>query len=186
MFFDALGSASLVAGHLALRGLRGEVGTEVPICVLVPKDAGVETLTVDGINIKFRREGEVAISRGRFEGEPFSRSQQVCSLDPEFTGGVLHGEFRIPSRIKGQLDAWKEAWPMPWTGDNLRCTWLAPERSLLFIQVAGSESGTLERLKLIAEYERSFSRTSPDAKMPSYYESMGGYRPSARIFFYPA
>ncbi len=166
MLFNAPGSASLAAGHLVLSGVWGEMGTEVAIGVLLPKGAGVETLSVNGIKERFQREGEVVTARVRFEGKPFSRSQQVGSFDPEFTGGVFHGEFQIPARIKRQLAARKEAWPMPWTKEDLRCSWLAPERLLLFIQMANSESEMPEKLKLIAEYGRSFSRPNPDAKMP--------------------
>jgi hypothetical protein len=89
----------------------------------------------------------------------------VGVYEAEFAGGIFRGEFRIPARIKQQLAARKEAWPMPWSADDLRCAWLAPERLLLFIQMGSSGSEAREELKLIAEYGRSFGRPNPDLNM---------------------
>src|SRR5208283_6241768 len=103
--------------------------------VVVPKGVGVENVTVNGVAMKFNREGEMVTLPLRFEGELFSRSQQVGSYDLRFNGGIFRGEFRIPARIKQQLTTRKEAWPMPWTKEDLQCSWLAPERLLLFVQM---------------------------------------------------
>ena len=148
VLFNAPGSALLKDGHLALSDLRGEVGTEVPLGVLAPKDAGVETVTVNGVAAKFQRGAEMVTVQVRFAGEPFSRSQQVGSYDPWFTGGIFRGEFRIPTRIKRQLAARKEAWPIPWTEEDLQCSWLAPERLLLFVQMASPDPKMAVTLKI--------------------------------------
>jgi hypothetical protein len=148
VLFNAPGNASLKKGHLALSGVRGEVGTEASILVLLPKGAGVDKVTVNGVTVKFSREGEMVTAKVRFEGEPFSRSQQVGSYDPEFSGGIFRGEFRIPARIKQQLAARKEAWSMPWSEEDLQCSWLAPERLLLFVQMASPEAKMPVTLKI--------------------------------------
>jgi hypothetical protein len=43
---------------------------------------------------------------------------------------------RIPPRIFAQLTARQRAWPIPWTKEDLDTTWLAPQRLLLFVQIA--------------------------------------------------
>ena len=163
--FNAPGSALLKNGHLALSGVRGEVGTEVTLGVLAPNGAGVETVTVNGAAAKLQREGEMLTVRVRFAGEPFSRSQQVGSYAPQFRGGILRGEFRIPARIKRQLAARKEAWAIPWTEEDLRCSWLGPERLLLIVQMASPDPKMAVRLKINGEemaLERAYASIRPD------------------------
>jgi len=165
VLFNAPGRATLKGGHLALTGVEGEVGTELFLNVLIPGRGAVETVTVNGSETKFEREGETFKARVRFEGQLFSRSQQVGSFDPEFTGGVFHGEFQIPARIKHQLDSRKLAWPLPWTEDDLRCTWLAPERLFLFVQMGNPDSKMPVSLKIDGEevtLARAYSSIRPN------------------------
>ncbi len=42
----------------------------------------------------------------------------------------------MPRRVLDQLAARRKAWPIPWTAEDLKATWLAPERLLLFAQIA--------------------------------------------------
>jgi len=173
VLFNAPGSALLKDGHLVLSDLRGEVGSEVPLGVLTPKDAGVETVTVNGVAAKFQRGAEMVTVQVRFAGEPFSRSQQVGSYDPRFTGGIFRGEFRIPTRIKQQLAARKEAWPIPWTEEDLQCSWLAPERLLLFVQMASQAPKMAVTLKINGEelaLRRAYASIRPNARcFTGYY-----------------
>ena len=165
LLFNAPGSTLLSGGHLALREVRGEVGVQVPVSVLIPEGAGVETATVNGVPVEFERQGELVNLRVRFEGEPFSRSQQVGSYDPQFAGGTFRGQFRIPTRIKRQMTARKEAWPMPWTDEDLRCAWLAAERLLLFVQMASPDSKMPVTLKIDGEeiaLQRAYSSIRPN------------------------
>ncbi|HXW15588.1 MAG TPA: hypothetical protein VEN79_13865, partial [Terriglobia bacterium] len=71
----------------------GEVGTEALIGVLLPKDGGVEMLTVNGVKMKFERKGGLVTASVRFEGERFGRSQEVDSYNPHFPGGIFRGSF---------------------------------------------------------------------------------------------
>jgi hypothetical protein len=173
VLFNAPGSALLKDGHLALSEIRGEVGTEAPILVLLPNGAGVEKVSVNGTAVKFERQGETVAARVRFVGEPFSRSQQVGSYDPQFAGGMFRGEFRMPARIKRQLAARKEAWPIPWTEDDLRCTWLAPERLLLFVQMANPDSKMPVTLKVNGEeiaLQHAYASIGPNSRcFTGYY-----------------
>jgi hypothetical protein len=131
----------------------------------MPQGERVQTVTVNGVEIKFERENETIRTRVRFEGDAFSRSQQVGSFDSAFAGGVFRGEFRIPERIKRQLDQRKKAWPLPWTEDDLRCTWLAPERLLLFVQMAHPDSRMPVSLRIngtAVPLERAYSSIRPN------------------------
>ncbi len=173
VLFNAPGSALLKDGHLALSDIRGEVGTEVPLGVLVPNGAGVETVTVNGVAARFQRDGELVTVQVRFAGEPFSRSQQVGRYDPQFSGGNMRGEFRIPARIKQQLGARKETWSMAWTEEDLQCSWLAPERLLLFVQLASPDPKMAVRLKINGEemaLQRAYASIRPNPRcFTGYY-----------------
>jgi hypothetical protein len=145
----------------------------VPLGVLLPNGAGVETVTVNGVAAKLQRDGEMVTVQVRFAGEPFSRSQQVGSYDPQFSGGTMRGEFRIPARIKQQLTARKEAWSMAWTEEDLQCSWLQPERLLLFVQMASPDPKMAVRLKINGEemaLERAYASIRPDRRcFTGYY-----------------
>ena len=50
----------------------------------------------------------------------------------------------VPQRVLDQLAARKLKWPIPWTHEDYESTWLAPERLLLFLQLAdGNDSTTV-------------------------------------------
>jgi hypothetical protein len=167
VLFNAPGSTLLKDGHLVLSDVRGEAGTEVPLGVLVPNGTGVETVRMNGVAAKFQRDREMVTVRVRFAGEPFSRSQQVGRYDPQFSGGDLRGEFRIPARIKQQLGARKKAWSMAWTEEDLECSWLAPERLLLFVQIANPDPKMAVRLKINGKemmLQRAYASIRPDPR----------------------
>jgi hypothetical protein len=54
----------------------------------------------------------------------------------------------IPARVFEQLHARAAAWPIPWTAEDYRSTWLAPERLLLFAQIAEPDDRWEARLKI--------------------------------------
>ena len=43
-----------------------------------------------------------------------------------------------------------EGWPIPWTAEDLRSTWLAPERLLLYVQLAEPDDQWSASLKMTA------------------------------------
>ena len=130
-------------------------------------------MTVNGVAAKFQRDGELVTVQVRFAGEPFSRSQQVGRYDPQFSGGNMRGEFRIPARIKQQLGARKETWSMAWTEEDLQCSWLAPERLLLFVQLASPDPKMAVRLKINGEemaLQRAYASIRPNPRcFTGYY-----------------
>jgi hypothetical protein len=86
--------------------------------------------------------------RAAFAGAEFRQYQQVGSFDPGFAGGRWTGKVTIPQRIFDQLAARQKAWPLPWTSEDYRTTWLAPERLLLFVQIAEPDDRWEARLRI--------------------------------------
>jgi hypothetical protein len=71
-----------------------------------------------------------------FEGTLFGRAEPIVRYDPAFAGGTVKGHFTVPQRIFNQLAARRKAWPISYTEADLRATWLAPHRLLLYVQIA--------------------------------------------------
>ena len=130
---------------LTLAGVRGEAGTAATALVtLTATEArSLKAVRVNGVEaahdpaIPAGPEGLVAVRVPlRFAGAPFGQYQQVGEYDPAFAGGRWSGRFNVPQRILDQLAARQNAWPIPWTAEDYRTTWLAPQRLLLFVQIA--------------------------------------------------
>jgi len=51
-------------------------------------------------------------------------------------GNVAAGTIRVPQRVFEQLEARRKAWPISWTAEDYRSTWLVPHRLLLYVQFA--------------------------------------------------
>ena len=101
-----------------------------------------------------------------FAGAPFRQYQQIGSVDPTFAGGRFSARFTVPQRVFDQLAARRKAWPIPWTAEDYRTTWLAPERLLLFVQIAEPDPSWEARLTIdgrIVELRKAYSavRTAP-------------------------
>ena len=134
--FNLRGDVSLKDGRLAVTNATGPTGHEVELQVVCPAGQPVTSLRVNGVDLPFQRDRDVVTAKVRFAGSIFDHDQQVGRYDPAFTGGTFRGSFIVPSRILQQLAARKTSWPIPYTDDDLKATWLAPWRLLLFINVA--------------------------------------------------
>jgi hypothetical protein len=84
----------------------------------------------------------------RFAGARFGRLQPAIEYSPGFAGGSVKGTITIPTRVFDQLAARAKAWPIPWTAEDYRSTWLAPERLLLFAQLAEPDDRWEARLTI--------------------------------------
>ena len=137
VLFGAPGRATLAGGELTLTGVRGEAGTSTTLLVWL-RDAGeVSSVRVNGIEVAFtKRADQLVAATVEFAGAPFRHCQQVGEYDPQFSGGTLRGTFTVPARVFDQLRARQRAWPIPWTSEDYRTTWLAPQRLLLYVQIA--------------------------------------------------
>ena len=136
VLFNAPGRVALENGVLALRDVRGEVGTSTTLLVSVPPAARVARATVNGVDVAPARRGDVVEVKVAFDGPEFRRLQAAAVGESTFTGGTVRGDFTIPRRVFDQLAARKRAWPIPWTAEDSLTTWLVPDRLLLYAQFA--------------------------------------------------
>ena len=139
LLFNSPGSALLDGGILRISGVRGEVGTDENLLLVLPPDTkDITSVRVNGHEATFSRQGSGLVVPVSFAGEPFRHYQQIDLDQP----------LRIPKRIFDQLAARREAWPIAWTSEDYRSTWLAPQRLLLYIQFAEPDDRWDVRLKI--------------------------------------
>jgi hypothetical protein len=167
MLFGAPGTAAIAGGELSIDGVRGEMGTTRDLLVLLPPVSPVIAVRVNGQSLPFTRAGAGIISIPvSFAGAPFSHYQQIGAVDSAFSGGRYSARFTVPPRVFDQLAARRKAWPIPWTAEDYRTTWLAPERLLLFVQIAEPDPSWEARLTIdgrVVELRKAYSavRTAP-------------------------
>lgn len=152
LLFNVRGTAAVEGDRVQIANASGEAGTEARALVLAPSAHGPKTYT----------------QTIRFAGAPFTHYQQVGAYDPSFAGGRWSGSVTVPRRVFDQLAAREKAWPLPWTAEDYRTTWLAPQRLLLFVQIAEPDDkweaalridGKTVELKKAYTAVRSASRT---------------------------
>lgn len=149
LLFGGAGETELKDEHLALKNVRGEVGTGAQLSILLPPNGKINSVTVNGRDAAFTRAGDVVSVTVRFAGTRFAHSQAIKTTSVAAQrGNVYRGSFIIPARIFKQLAARKRAWPIPWTTEDLQTTWLAPERLLLFAQFAQPDDKMVTGLKI--------------------------------------
>ena len=147
--FNSPGTAAMDGHVLRLNGVKGEMGTTETLVVTLPASTKVESVLVGQASrpVRFVKPGllEIPVT---FAGVPFRHYQQVDTYDAAFTGGAVNATFRIPKRVFDQLEARGRAWAIPWTAEDLRSTWLAPERLLLYVQLAEPDDQWTASLKI--------------------------------------
>jgi hypothetical protein len=149
--FNSPGTARIDGGVVHLNGVRGEAGTTEVLQVLAPASASakVTSVEIDGAVTAARpnKAGLIELPV-TFQGARFRHYQQVDSYRPNFTGGAVTATFSVPQRVFDQLAARQKAWPIEWTEEDRRSTWLAPERLLLFVQLAEPDDRWEAALKI--------------------------------------
>jgi hypothetical protein len=147
--FNSPGSARIEDGVVRLKDLRGEAGTTEVVQVLVPSGPKITAVDVDGAvtSVKPNRFGVVEVPVS-FAGARFRHYEQVDSYRKDFTGGTVTATFSVPQRVFDQLAARRKAWPIPWTDEDRRSTWLDPARLLLFVQIAEPDDRWEASLKI--------------------------------------
>jgi hypothetical protein len=147
LLVGVLGAATIAGTELRLTDVRGEVGTNAEARVYLPAGARVTMTRVNGEPLASARvDGSVVSVPLRFEGAPFRQYHPIVEYDPASTGGRIEGTLTIPQRIFSQLAARRTAWPIPWTAEDFRTTWLVPDRLLLFVQIAEPDAQWEARL----------------------------------------
>lgn len=136
LLLGAAGAASYTNGQLALTNICGQVGMQSAIQVLMPAGQTVYGASVNGLATGFNQSNNIVSLSLNFAGIPFQRLQQIGSYDPDFAGGIYSNQITIPSAVFQQLAAETNAWPVPYTPDDLLATWLGSYRLLLFVNIA--------------------------------------------------
>ncbi|HLK67856.1 MAG TPA: hypothetical protein VKU19_30700 [Bryobacteraceae bacterium] len=152
--FNSPGTATVEGHVLRLAGVQGEMGSSETLLVSLPAAGRIDAVRIEpaGVELKgsqFRglKSGLVEIPV-TFGGVPFHHYQQIDRYDATFTGGLVNTTFRVPKRVFDQLGARAKAWPLPWTEEDLRSTWLAPHRLLLYVQFAEPDDHWNAALKI--------------------------------------
>jgi hypothetical protein len=167
---------------LSIAHVAGEPGMVQKIGVLLPGDATVPSVTVNGRVLKFTQSGNYVEVQVRFNGSRFAQAQQIAVAPAG--DGSLTGTFVVPQRVLDQLATRKKEWPIPWTKEDYESTWLAPERLLLFVQAADANdamtlTATLDGQPLALRPAYSSSR--PDAAcFVGFYADLSSIAPDVR------
>jgi len=149
VLYNAHGSAVLRDGVLDLTDVRGAVGTTQRLQVRLPAGAVLRGVRVNGEAFPaVDRSGDIAAVDVRFAGTAFRQRQPVLIPDSGFAGRRVSGTFSVPAGAFEQLAARRRAWPIPWTADDYRATWLAPERLLLYAQFSEPDDRWEARLTI--------------------------------------
>ncbi len=139
LLFGATGSARINGSMLVLDSVAGEAGTASRLIVALPDRSPVTRATVNGAPAAMTRLSPgVAQLDVAFDGTAFSALQPVIAWDSSFAGGKARGTLTVPKRVFEQLRARRQAWPIQWTADDARTTWLMPERLLLWAPLSGA------------------------------------------------
>jgi len=146
--FNAPGTVRIDGSTVRVSDVRGEAGTTEVLQVLVPASAKVTAVDVDGAVTPARPNKGLVEVPVTFQGARFRHYEQVDVYKPGFTGGTVRATFRVPERVFDQLAARKKAWPIEWTDEDRRSTWLDPGRLLLFVQIAEPDDRWEAALKI--------------------------------------
>jgi hypothetical protein len=180
--FDAPGMAQLHHGTLEVTGVLGEKGASRDLAVLLERGETPKAVLINGVQANVPNPGRLVSLRVDFAGEKFGPMEAALVGRPGFGGGVTErGSFRIPRRIFEQLAARRKAWPIPWTPEDYRSTWLAPERLLLHVQIAEPDDKMEVRLRLDGkpvELKKAYSSVYPVSRcFTGFYADLSGLEP---------
>jgi hypothetical protein len=147
--YNSPGSARVEGTTVKLAGVRGEAGTTEVLQIAAPSAGKIKAVEIEGKTVaaQANKAGLIELPV-TFAGARFHHYQQVDAERPEFTGGAVSATFRVPARVFEQLAARRKAWPISWTEEDLRSTWLAPERLLLYVQLAEPDDRWAASLKI--------------------------------------
>jgi hypothetical protein len=164
---------------LSVEHAAGEPGTTQTLGVLLPGETNISGMIVNGSRVKFKQSGCYVETKLSFKELRFGQAQEI-SVAPN-PDGSLHGTFTVPQRVLDQLAMRKAKWPIPWTQEDLESTWLAPERLLLFVQIAeGNDAieviGSLDGQPLKLRPAYSSGRVDVDSFV-GFYADLSQIRP---------
>jgi hypothetical protein len=160
--YNAAGTARVEGSTVKLTDVRGEAGTTEVLQVRTPSPAKVRSVEIEGrtVAVKANKSGIVELPV-TFAGARFHQYQQVTNES------AVAATFRVPQRVFDQLAARRKAWPIPWTEEDLRSTWLAPERLLLYVQFAEPDDRWTASLKIDGqpvELKKAYASVRPNRR----------------------
>ena len=163
LLIGTTGSAAVNDGVLALRNVRGESGTRFSTRVILPRGTPVTSVRVN--NVAFapgERRGDTLLVTGRFGGSEVRPMLPVITADAAAAAGTtrVRGTLTLPRELFAQLTARRRAWPLPWTSEDYRTTWLASERLLLFAPIATPDDRYDMRLFIdgrLVEFKKAYT-----------------------------
>ncbi|MEJ7770067.1 MAG: hypothetical protein WKF89_19775, partial [Chitinophagaceae bacterium] len=165
--FNVTGKTKLTGTTLYLDDVTGEPGSEVNWKVALPQSKSLSNVIINGKGTSFVQQGKIVSGDVTFAGRSFRTMQQVGKFDPLFAGGKYENSFSIPAWVFKQLKQRKNAWPIKWTKADFETTWLAPERLLLYIQVAEPEDSMQVSMRMngkTVELVKAYSSVRPNRR----------------------
>ncbi len=136
LLINTAGDCNLKAGKLSITGVKGEVGSEREISVILPENEKVKQLFVNGRELKFQQVDNKISTSVRFKGKYFPKAYSLVPYNPHFTENSIETKLRVPDRIFQQMGQRKKDWPISYSKDDKIAPWLDPSRLLLYIQIA--------------------------------------------------
>ncbi|MBN2264743.1 MAG: hypothetical protein JW775_02920, partial [Candidatus Aminicenantes bacterium] len=187
ILFNVRGAARLSSTRLILSGVTAETGSVRPLVIVVPAEARVRALSVNGVAYPFKADRDVVTATVRFAGRAFSKSQSAGPVPDGFTGGIYKARIAVPSRVFDQLTERKKAWPVNYTEDDLLAPWLGPWRLLLHIPIFEATAAmdvTLRINGLPVEVLKGYNSVyphSPGRTFIGHYADISRIRPDSPI-----
>jgi hypothetical protein len=179
---NVTGRARIDSTTVRLSGLRGEAGTTEVLQIGLPASAKVTSVDLEGTAVAAtpNRHGVVELPV-TFSGARFRHYQQVDTYRANFTGGTVTAAFNVPQRVFDQLAARRKAWPIEWTEDDRRSTWLDPGRLLLFVQIAEPDDRWEASLKIDGqpvELRKAYASVRPNRRnFTGFYADVSAIAP---------
>jgi hypothetical protein len=184
------GKAERKGRELLLTDVTGEPGTSTELIVWLPRGAGVQSVRVNGELRKALPKpcgtfGLVSVPV-TFAGARFDHCQQVGACDRNFSNKVFRAEFSVPQRVFTQLAARRQAWPVPYTEEELLATWRGSDRLLLYVHTADPDDKWTVGLKLDGqpvEVKKAYSDVFPlgrERTFTGFYVDVSNLKPDTR------
>lgn len=184
---NVTGQASLQGGALTLSGVEGEAGRTVELAVLLPSRRQVSRVTVNGHpQTNFTQHKDLLTLTVTFAGPRMDHCPQIGAYEPSFTNTVFRAEFSLPQQVFRQLAARRQAWPIPYTEEELLATWRGPHRLLLYVHIADPNDKWTVSLKLNGQpvqVRKAYSDVFPlgrERTFTGFYADVSHLQPDTR------
>ncbi len=165
--YNVQGKARVANNTLMIEDVKGKMGEIVTWKVLLTDANKISHASINGHTVSFNQEGNMVYGKIKFSGEPFTTLQPVASYEPDFTGGSFTASFKYPEWVKNQLKERRKQWPIQWTTDDYKTTWLVPERLLLYVQIAEPKDTmkvTLTINNQVVSLTKAYSSIRPNSR----------------------